>query len=333
MAKLDRFDEAELRVETATIMFADVVDSVRLIENDETTNVSRIRSLLAAISTTLAPIHFGVVLERRGDGLLVKFAEPRNAASFAIAAHAKAAHANHGVPPGDHLLLRIGIHTAKLLSDENALYGRGINAASRITTLANPGETAISAEARDQLTDGIDGELVDLGDCIVRNLSSPLRVFRLGPVGSGAGQPDPHQFRMARAIPTLAVIPMRMKVGAPEQLHVGELIAENVVARLSRTQSLRIVSRLSSSAFRDVALAANEVGGRLGADYLLSGTFSVSASRVSTYCELADGSTVPSFGLTRCTETCRLCSKKIAIWRTALLQKCKCGLSIIKWRD
>lgn len=287
----DRLDAAELRVETTTIMFADVVESVRLIEQDETGNVSRIRSLLGAICDSLAPLHCGIVLERRGDGLLVKFADPRNAAAFAIAAHAKAVLANDGAPIGSHLLLRIGIHTAKLLSAENALYGQGINAASRITALANPGETAISAEARDQLTDGVDGELVDLGDCIVKNLSNPLRVFRLGPAGPSSGPPDAHQLQMGRAIPTLAVIPMKMKIGAPEHAYVGELIAETIVVRLSRAQSLRIVSRLSSSVFRDIAPGTSEIGRRLGADYLLSGTYSVSGGRVSAYCELADGST------------------------------------------
>ena len=63
--------DAELHIETTTIMFADVVESVRLIEQDELTNVTRIRALLKRLAEGVVPKHSGIVLERRGDGLLV----------------------------------------------------------------------------------------------------------------------------------------------------------------------------------------------------------------------------------------------------------------------
>ena len=65
--------DAELHIETTTIMFADVVESVRLIEQDELANVARIRSLLKRLVTEVVPMFQGTLLERRGDGLLIKF--------------------------------------------------------------------------------------------------------------------------------------------------------------------------------------------------------------------------------------------------------------------
>jgi hypothetical protein len=87
----DRFDAAELHVETTTIMFADVVESVRLIEQDEVANVVRIRTFLKRVAETVVPSHNGIVLERRGDGLLIKFPDARCAASCALELHSHAA--------------------------------------------------------------------------------------------------------------------------------------------------------------------------------------------------------------------------------------------------
>ena len=89
--------DAELHIETTTIMFADVVESVRLIEQDEFANVRRIRSLLKRLAEVAALEYSGTVLERRGDGLLIKFADGRCAAACALSFHSEAALASSGV--------------------------------------------------------------------------------------------------------------------------------------------------------------------------------------------------------------------------------------------
>ncbi len=281
--------DAELHIETTTIMFADVVESVRLIEQDELANVTRIRALLKRLADAATRQHQGRVLERRGDGLLLSFPDARFAASFALAAHAAADDENGATASDNRIALRVGIHTAALLSDDHALYGNGINLASRVTALASPGETAISADVRDQLVDGLHGDMVDLGECFMRNVEQPLRVFRLGPAADNAARLPTTDRVIGQSVPTLAVIPLRSTGAQAEHGAVGDLVADNVIGRLSSTQSLRIISRLSCAAFRDVVLSSSEIAGKLGADYLLSGTCSVMGDRVIAFFELCEG--------------------------------------------
>ena len=41
----------------------------------------------------------------------------------------------------------------------------------------------ISSELRDQLTDGLDAELEDLGDCHLKHVAEPVRAYRVGQAG------------------------------------------------------------------------------------------------------------------------------------------------------
>ena len=79
--------DAELHIKTTTIMFADVVESVRLIEQDELGAVTRIRALLSHIRVSVVPQYGGALLERRGDGLLLTFPDAPRAAACALAIH------------------------------------------------------------------------------------------------------------------------------------------------------------------------------------------------------------------------------------------------------
>ncbi|MEQ1593644.1 MAG: adenylate/guanylate cyclase domain-containing protein [Casimicrobium sp.] len=275
VAELDRFDEAELHVETTTIMFADVVESVRLIEQDEAGSVRRIRKLLILLATWEAPQCRGRVLERRGDGLLLSFQRPRDALKFAQAAH-HAAELTQGETE-EPLWLRIGIHAGRVLTDDVAIYGKSINFAARIASLANPGETTASADARDDLVDEIDTKVFDLGDCFLKHVAEPIRAFRLESIDStDCGQsgrvlkaPTESSLR-----PTLTVFPLVESSGNRRGGNFGfcDIFAERLATLLSGSSSLNIVSSLSVLNLRGREEPAATVAKSLGADYFCCGS-------------------------------------------------------------
>jgi class 3 adenylate cyclase len=47
------------------------------------------------------------------------------------------------------MLLRMGAQVGELIADEHDLYGREVNLAARLTTLAGPGEIVVSAGVRE----------------------------------------------------------------------------------------------------------------------------------------------------------------------------------------
>jgi len=267
-----------------TVVFADVVESVRLIQRDELTAAKRVRSMLLEAAHEIVPKNFGRLLQRLGDGLMLDFSHPRDAAACARALHQHCAELSANLPADDRVLLRIGIHAADILTDDVAFYGHGVNVAARLAALAGPGETVVSAAARDALTAGLDGDIEDLGSCHLKNIETPMRAYRLGPRNALAQAPDD----LLRLRPTLAVIPFALRGGGREFLPIGEIIADEVIAALSQAPELRVVSRLSTTAFRGRKLQLEDVRGYLGATYVLSGGYRVSDDALIVNVELAD---------------------------------------------
>lgn len=267
-----------------TVVFADVVESVRLIQRDEFAAAGRIRDLLLEAANETIPRHQGHLLQRLGDGLMIAFAHPREATECARALHGRAAELAEGVAAGDRVLLRIGIHAGEILTDDVAFYGNGVNVAARLAALAGPGETVISVAVRDQLATVQGGELVDLGLCHLKHVDAPLQAYRLGPRNA---RPPETEDRIAPR-PTLAVIPLTRHGSGSAHVAVGEIIADEVIVALSRAPELRVVSRLSTTAFRGRKVPLKNIRALLGATYVLSGSYRVSGDTLIVTVELAD---------------------------------------------
>jgi adenylate cyclase len=276
--------DAVLHYASKTVVFADVVESVRLMQRDELAAAIRIRSLLLEAANEIVPRHKGHLLQRLGDGLMIDFAHPRHAAECARELHCRAAEISSRVDRDEHVLLRIGIHVADILTDDVAFYGHGVNLAARFAALAGAGETVISAAVRDQLNPELDGEITDLGECHLKHVEMPLRAYRLG---SRVARPPMLDSQIALR-PTLAVIPFSLRSGGREFLAVGEIIADEAIAALSRAPELRVVSRLSTTAFRGRNARLEDIRTHLGATYVLSGAYRVSGNTLLLNVELAD---------------------------------------------
>ena len=267
-----------------TVVFADIVESVRLMQRDELTAAGRMRALLLEAAEEIVPRHGGHLLQRLGDGLMLDFSHPRDAAACARALHDRCAALSANLASADRVLLRIGIHAADILTDDVAFYGHGVNVAARLAALAGPGETVVSAAARDALTAGLDGDIEDLGSCHLKNIASPVRAYRLGPRNIIAPEPDDQM----RLHPTLAVVPLALRGGGRELLPIGEIIADEIIAALSQAPELRVVSRLSTTAFRGRKLKLEDVRAHLGATYVLSGGYRAADDAIIVNVELAD---------------------------------------------
>lgn len=277
--------DAELHVETTTIMFADVVESVRLMQQDELTAVKRVRELLRQIATDIVPLHSGIVLERRGDGLLIKFADGKSAAACALDIHRVADAASQRVEDSAIIALRVGLHTGDVLADTVAIYGQGINLASRVTAIAGPGETVLSATTHDLLVDSLDGDIEDLGECYFKHVDSHVRIFRLHRA-QGETQTRLTKLKESELRPTIAILPFHTDILGRDQHVLGEVIADGLIAEISRCPDLRVISRLSSSLLRDRAISAARTGQLFGAKYLLNGRCNIVGSQLVMHVEL-----------------------------------------------
>lgn len=277
------YEHLALRYSDKTVVFVDVVESVRLIEHDEQRAVQHIRSIVSAIERAV-PVHRGRVVEVRGDGCLLEFPDARSACACAHVLHECASELNTGLEPGQAAHLRIGIHRAQVLTDTKTLMGHGVNLASRITTLANVGETVVSAAVAGTLVNGVDGQFEDLGRCHVKHLTQPIHAYRVRPTISAPPLSVPN---VSDLKPRVAVMPFVAYRGTPTALGVGDIITDQVICALSKSQSVAVISRLSTSALRGRRLTVEEIAGRLASQYVVSGKHWRGDGRLNVYVEVS----------------------------------------------
>jgi adenylate cyclase len=269
-----------------TVLVADVVESVRLMQEDEAGTVQRWRTFVDHVVHGLLPGHEGRLVKSLGDGLMLEFPRVATAVGIAFAMQEAIAHGNEGVEPARRLRLRIGIHVSPLVVDEHDIYGHGVNLAARLTTLAGPDEIVVSADVRDQLTPALDADIEDLGECYVKHVQQPVRAFRVGAPGE---QPVIERGSLAEDLrATIAVIPFRPRaLGSPDDV-LGQLLADEVISALSHSPEVNVISRLSTSAFQGREVKLDDVSAYLRADYVVSGSHHVDNDRVTLKADMAE---------------------------------------------
>ena len=289
------FDLATLK--RRAILFADLVESVRLYERFEARTIDLWRRFAALARDRVAPSHGGRLVRTVGDGLLLEFETAAGATAAAFALHEALAGFN-GPDAGEAAMwLRAGIHVADVVGEEHELWGSGVNLAARLASMAQPGQTAASVEARAGLADGVHAQIEDLGARYMKHMSEPVRVYLLQTPGQSPGPRSPSS---ADLRPAIAVVPFVAMPADTEHDALGHAMADDIIASLSRHPGLRVLSRVSTAAVRGVAIELARLRELLGASFLLTGHFYVRSNRVrlaAELCELQSGHVLWSGGV------------------------------------
>lgn len=267
------------------ILFVDLVESVRLYERFEARTIDHWRRFAALARDRVAASHGGRLVRTVGDGLLLEFETAAGATAAAFALH-EALAAFNGPDAGEAAMwLRAGVHVADVLAEEHELWGSGVNLAARLASMAQPGQTAASIEARSALTDGLHAHIEDLGLRYMKHLSEPVRVCLLQAPGRSRGPRSPSS---ADLRPAVAVVPFVALPDDPEHDALGHAMADDIIASLSRHPGLRVLSRASTAAVRGATLELTRLRQLLGASFMLSGHFYVRGKRVRLAAELCE---------------------------------------------
>lgn len=270
------------------IVVADVVESVRLMQSHEADVVDRWCRFVGEVRTQLLPAHAGRLVKSLGDGLLMEFDQVPSAAAAALDLQRRIASYNVGCAPDAAIALRVGAHVADVITGELDVYGAGVNLAARLASLAGPGEVVVSDALRDLLTDGIDVSVDDLGECRLKGMSEqPVRAFRVGATDERT-MTWTHAHYPVCLEPVVAVIPFDDLCPDGAGDAIGELLADGIIAQLSRLKQLRVISRLSSRALRGRKAALADSGVRLGAHFVVNGSYAVAAGRLVVTADLCD---------------------------------------------
>jgi adenylate cyclase len=274
------------------ILAADVVGYSRLMERDETGTLTELKVRWSDVVEPLVASHHGRIFKRIGDGMLVEFGSAVAAVECAVELQKAMAAANGEAPADRHIVLRIGVNLGDVMVEGSDLYGDGINVASRIEGLADPGGVAISNAVHEHLHGRVSIDFVDSGSHEVKNIERPLHIWSWSPDGtvgtleaaSGAPQPP-------RNKPSIAVLPFDNMSGDPEQGYFADGITEDIITDLSKVSGLFVIARNSSFAYKGQAPDVRKVSRELGVRYVLEGSVRRAAGRVRINAQMIDGTT------------------------------------------
>jgi TolB-like protein len=269
------------------VLFVDVVDSVRLIQQDQEGTIQRWRKFTNEVTADDLPRFRGRLVKMQGDGILLEFESAVDAVECAIAMQARVERGEVDIAREQRIRLRMGAHLADVIVDDIDLYGDGVNLAARLRDLGGAQEIVISAAIRDQLTNGLGVTIEDLGERSLKGMAREVRAFRVWP-SSPLPNRSADRPRRTGDRPSIAVLPFRNLSGDPAHNFLGDLIAEAVIGDLSRLTDLFVISRLSTTPFRDRLYEPRNVADVLGVRYVLSGTMQTSGARTRLMAELTE---------------------------------------------
>jgi adenylate cyclase len=188
------------------------------------------------------------------------------------------------------MVLRIGVNLGDILVDESDIHGDGVNVASRLEALAEPGTILVSAAVREQVERSLAIAFDDMGEQSLKNLSRPIRVYRLRNRGKSASADVAHVLALPNK-PSIAVLPFDNMSGDPEQQYFSDGITEDIITELSRYRSLFVIARHSSFQYRGKAEDAKQIGRALGVAYLVEGSVRKAAGGVRVTAQLIESLT------------------------------------------
>jgi adenylate cyclase len=276
---------ARMNRSTKVLLVMDVVESVRIMEQDQDDFVRRWQQLVQQAERQILPLHDGRIVKSLGDGLMLEFANAQGCMKAAFAIQHFSEHANADHLPEVQMHLRMGGHLASFVTDQHDIYGTDVNLTARFCTLAGPNDIVISAELRDRLVPALDADIEDMGECYLKHVEKPVHAYRVAPPGKSVVlttlSADPTELR-----PTIAVIPFTARTAGPDEAVLGEILAEEIIAALSRTPDLNVISRLSTTALRGRDTSLPLLQSHLNADYVLSGAYRVSGGQLVLVTEL-----------------------------------------------
>jgi adenylate cyclase len=277
----------------AAILAADVVGYTRLMNEDETGTLTRLKRHRAELVDPMIAEHRGRIVKLMGDGALVEFASAVDAVR--CAAEIQRAMAKRNAESEPRQAFRIGINLGDIIIEGDDIYGEGVNLAARLEGLAQPGGLCISDLVHQMVRARIDLTFEDLGEQRVKNIAQPVRIWQwindaraTEPPASGAEKVSAPSFADK---PSLAVLPFDNLSRDPDQEYFSDGLTEDLITDLSQISGLFVTARHAVFQYKGRPAPPQQVARDLGVRYVLEGSVRRAGKRIRITAQLIDATT------------------------------------------
>ncbi|MEX2205560.1 MAG: adenylate/guanylate cyclase domain-containing protein [Myxococcota bacterium] len=171
-------EPARARRKLAAILMADVSGFSRMMARDEEWTTREIQAFHARVQGRVTEFE-GRGVDTAGDSVFGEFDSVVLATRCAQAIQEDQAERNLDLPAEQRIETRIGVHVGDVIVEEYKIYGDGVNIASRLESLAEPGGIMVSEAVYQQVRNKVPGDFSDQGMRTLKNIDHPVRVYRL----------------------------------------------------------------------------------------------------------------------------------------------------------
>lgn len=274
----------------AAILAIDVAGYTRLMEQDEAGTLCALKTHREEFIDPAIANHKGRIVKLMGDGALVEFASAVDAVSCAVALQHGMAERNAELPANRQIMLRIGINLGDVIIEGNDLYGEGVNLASRLEALAEPGGICLSSKVYEEVRNRLALSFSDMGEHILKNIARPIRVYGIAPCASdGAKTTTEREALRLPEKPSIAILPFTSMSSDPALEFFSDGITEEIITALSRVSELFVIARSSTFTYKGRAVRIEDVARELGVRYVLEGGVRAAGNNVRVTAQLIDG--------------------------------------------
>jgi len=279
--------EAIAQRRLAAIVAADVAGYSRLMAADEAGTLAALRQVWADHFNPTVATYMGRIVKMMGDGALVEFASAVNAVECAVAIQRAMANYNKSRPGLEPIKFRIGVNLGDVIVEGDDIFGNGVNVAVRLEGHAPKGGMLVSDSVHTQVKGKIGIAFVDSGELSLKNIETPVRVWRWADDVLATGVPE-RASPAPSEMPSIAVLPFTNISGDPEQELFADGLVEDIITTLSKLAGLRVIARNSSFVYKGRAVDVREAANQLGVRYVLEGSVRKSANRIRINAQLID---------------------------------------------
>jgi len=297
--------ESQLHLETAHILFLDVVGYSRLLVNEQREVLQQLNEVVRGTPQFRKSSAAGKLIRiASGDGMaLVFFQSPEEPVHCAM----EIAKALKSYP---HIRLRMGVHSGPVdqvtdVNDQTNVAGVGINFAQRVMDCGDAGHILISKRVADDLAQdslwqpllhelgeievkhGVKLGIVNLYTAELGNPHSPQKL-------SGQAAPAKERLASSAAVPdvpekSIAVLPFENLSADPENAFFVDGVHDEILTDLARIADLKVISRTSVMQYKTAAKRnLREIASELGVAHIVEGSVQRAGNRVRVRAQLID---------------------------------------------
>ncbi len=309
-------NSAQLR-KLAAIMFTDLAGFSAVMDRNEAEGLKIIRKNRELHQSAIEN-HGGQLLKEMGDGMLATFHSALESVRCAMEIQDQAKEQNLELP------IRIGLHLGDINIENEDIFGDGVNVASRLQSMADPGGIYISESIHNAIHSQPDLQSKYLGEIRLKNIAEPVRTYAL----QSKGLPAPAVKRLARFVvkPTnikayrksaiimlfvlavlaywfirtyeiekivttksIAVLPLENLSTDPDKDYLSSGMTDALIRELSKASPLTVIAQKSTRVYEGSILPISQIARELnGADYIVKGTVKLFDNIIATKIQLID---------------------------------------------